>query len=63
MKNKDVCPKPRSHNGKDWGHWSCGKFKKCEKEHRGLPTASDGSQTRLDTDTGRDALPHIFHKE
>lgn len=27
----------------------------------GLPKASDGSETRLGTETGQDALQHIFH--
>ena len=28
----------------------------------GLPKASDGSETRLGTEVGQDALPHVFHK-
>ena len=33
------------------------------KIYNGLPKASDGSETRLDTDTGNDALQHVFHKD
>jgi hypothetical protein len=32
------------------------------KRYEGLPKASDGSETRLDSDTGDAALPHIFHE-
>jgi hypothetical protein len=28
----------------------------------GLPKACDGSETRLGTETGQDALQHVFHK-
>lgn len=31
------------------------------KQYRGLPKSKDGMETRLDTDTGLDALPHVFH--
>lgn len=48
-------------------YYSFGNFAGLAYRYRGqqfkaLPKASDGSETRLGTETGQDALQHVFHK-
>jgi hypothetical protein len=46
-----------------FGNFAGVAYRYCQHRYTALPKASDGSETRLGTETGLDALPHVFHKE